>query len=470
MTESPQHECGVVAIFSPGKDISNDLYYSLIALQNRGQEGAGIALFDSARGGQRLHKDVGLVNAVLTPKIIEEMTGDIGTGHVRYGTTGKTSPENTQPFMLLSDLGPFALSKNGNIFNASELRCEVESQGVVLASTSDSEVFGQAVALSPGATYVDKIRNAAKRVKGAYSFAIATPDKIFAARDPHGIWPLSLGKINGSGYIVASESNGIERIGGKVLREVENGEILTISKDGIESDFMDQKREALCSFEYFYFSDPYSKHLGRRVENARFEMGKSLAEEHFFKADWIIPVPETARPAAEGYALASGIPVRGALTRNRWLGRTFIEPSQRMRELAAELKYGPLGEVIKGSVINVVDDSIVRGTTTRHLVKILREVGAKRVNVLITAPPIIDICHFGVDTANRDELIAAKQSTSEIEKFIEADNLGYLSLESGMQAIGKHLENRLCTGCFTGRHPMQVPQNRDKFILEMVKS
>ncbi|MBI4036992.1 amidophosphoribosyltransferase [Candidatus Daviesbacteria bacterium] len=465
--EAPKHECGVLGIFSKDKPVSQDLFYGLIALQNRGQEGSGIGVFTDD-GQIRLHKERGLVHAVFGERDIDWLAGRIGIGHNRYGTTGSSSKENTQPYIISSDLGPFIIGHNGNVFNADELRKRLEFEGMKFTSTSDSEVIAQLIATSPGDTFVEKIKTAAPQLRGAYSLVLATKDSLVGVRDSHGIWPLSLGRINGTGYILASETNALDKTGSKFIEDVAPGTIITIDQTGVQHDNLDRKQEALCSFEFYYFSDPASKLLGKRVENARFEMGKLLAREHPLDVDWVLPIPETARPAAEGYSCASKIPVRGALIRNRWLGRTFIEPSQRLREQAAELKYTPLAEIINGQRIVVIDDSIVRGTTTRRIVRLLKGAGASEVNVLITAPPIIRECWFGVDTADQTELIAAQfqGKVDEIKQFIEADYLGYLSLEFGLQAIGPALKNRVCTSCFTGSYPMQVPCKRDKFILE----
>ncbi|MFA5933051.1 MAG: amidophosphoribosyltransferase [Microgenomates group bacterium] len=463
--ESPQHECGVIGIFSPGKEVSQEIFYGLIALQNRGQEGSGIATVDE-NGKIYLRKDEGLVYAVYSKDDIASLKGSIGVGHNRYGITGKSSKENAHPFLVDSDIGPFAFVHNGNIHNTLELRKELAENGVKFDSSTDSEVVAQLIAKSSAKTMVGKIKEAAPKIKGAYSCLIANKDSLIGFKDPRGVWPLSIGRFNGNGYIVASETNGIEKAGGSNCEDINAGEIVVIDREGARYDSLGREQESLCSFEYYYFCDPYSKLLGRRVENARFDMGVALAEEHSFDADWIIPVPETARPAAEGYAFASKIPVRSALIRNRWLGRTFIEPSQRLRELAAELKYGSLPEIIEGKKIIVIDDTIVRGTTTKKLVKLVRNAGAKEVSVLSTAPPIRGVCWDGVDTADLSELIAANKSIEEIRAFIGADHLGYLSLEAGIKAIGLNLKDRLCISCFTGQYRMQIPNGRDKFILE----
>ena len=463
--ESPKHECGVVGIYSPGYPVSKDLYYGLIALQNRGQEGSGQAVFDNS-GCVHLRKGLGLVNSVFQQDDIDGLEGSIGVGHNRYGTTGASSQENTQPFVLNSNLGDFAFVHNGNIFNARELRDELKADGVNLVSTSDSEIIAQLIARYPGRTFVEKIKGVTPELKGAYSCLIATQNSLIAFKDPHGIWPLSVGRINGSGYVVASETNCIDRIGGRFVKDLEGGDIVIIDHEGIGEDSLERKQSSLCSFEFYYFSDPGSALLGRNVEEARFDMGRFMWAEHQFSADWVVSIPETARPFAEGYAYQSGIPVRSALIRNRWLGRTFIQPSQRLREAAAAMKQSVISGVVEGMTINLIDDSIVRGTTTGKVIKQLKDAGAKEVNMLIAAPPIISPCHYGVDTADGSELVAARMSFDEIRESIGADRLGYLSLESGLKAMSGRLSGKLCTSCFTGEYSMQVPEKHDKFILE----
>jgi len=463
--ESPQHECGIVGVYSPKSSVSSDLYYALIALQNRGQQNSGMCVFNE-QGTPLLHKGPGLVYSVFNEENIEPLKGDIGVGHNRYGTTGGSSVSNGQPFLLDSDLGPFAFVHNGNIFNAHCLKENLEGQGESFESTSDSEVIARMIARSPGRTFVEKIKAAAPRFEGAYSFIIATKDSLIGVRDPRGFWPLSLGKVNGSGHMFASETNALDRVGGKFLKEVENGEIIVVDREGISRDSLGKEQESLCSFEFYYFSDPLSIHLGKRVRDARRQMGRLLFKEHPVDADLVVPVPETAWPIAEGYAEASGIPLNGALVRNRWLGRTFIEPSQRMREEKAKGKYGVLPEEVAGKRVIVIDDSIVRGTTTARTINLFWEAGAEAVSALISAPAITGVCFTGVDTADIEELIAAHKTIDMIRESIHATYLGYLSLESGMEAIGPELRNRLCVSCFTGRYSMQVPEKRDKFILE----
>lgn len=463
--ESPQHECAVIGIISPDKPVSQDLYYGLIAQQNRGQEGSGMAVFNPF-GQLKLHKDLGLVNAVYDQNDIDGLFGYVGVGHNRYGTTGSHLVCNTQPFSFECDLGSFAFVTNGNVFNAQVVRKKLESEGAIFISSSDSEVIAALIACSPGRTFVDKIKVATQELQGAYSCLIATEDSLIGFRDPHGIWPLNYGRINGSGYAFASETNALEKLGVKEIEEVENGGIVTADFEKLNFDNLGQKPPSLCSFEFYYFSDPFSMHLGRRVEGARFDMGRQLALEHPFEADLVCCIPETSRSIAEGYAFQSKAPLRSVLIRNRWLGRTFIEPSQKLRDLAASYKYGILKEIVEGKIVNVVDDSIVRGTTTGKTINIFRDAGAKEVNVLIAAPPIKAPCWFGIDTASKEDLIAARITIPKIRDYIGADKLGYLSLEGGMRAIGEDISSRLCVSCFTGKYQMQVPGRRDKLILE----
>lgn len=465
-SEHPKHECGITGMFNSGKPVANDLFFSNIAQQNRGQETSGIAVVDEG-GNILVHTGLGFASSVFTPEDIARLMGSIGVGHNRYGTTGGSSLANAQPFVMESDIGTFAFGHNGNVFNASEIKEELKLLGAAFNATSDSEVIAKLIAYTPGNTFLEKIKKASKKLKGSYSLVVATKDSLIGVRDPYGIWPLSLGGINGSGYMMASETNAIDKVGGKFIRDFNPGEVVIINENGITSDSVGREKESLCSFEYYYFSDPHSKLLGRRAENARFEMGRLLAQEHFLEADWVSAVPETSVPAAEGYAYESKIPIRHILLRNRWLGaRTFIEPTQRQRENAADIKYGVLPEIAEGKSLNIIDDSIVRGTTTKRLVSLLRKAGARKINILITAPPIIEPCWLGVDTANIDELIAAKRNVEEIRQYIGADYLGFLSLEYGLSAIGDNLKDRVCTSCFTGKYQMQVPSKRDKFILE----
>jgi amidophosphoribosyltransferase len=465
--ESPHHECAVFGIISPGHNVSQDIYYALLAQQNRGQENSGMAVFDRF-GRLNLHKDLGLVNSVFTPSDIEGLPGEIGLGHNRYGTTGSPSVANGQPFVFESDLGQFAFVTNGNVFNAADLKIQLLAQGVRFDSSSDSEVIGKWIARATGETFLDKIKAATPDFQGSYSCIISTDSSLIAFRDPYGFWPLNYGSINENGFAIASESNALNKLNSSSIGEIPHGGILIIDQDGLKFDSLGQKEENFCSFEFFYFSDGITIHLGRRVAGARFDMGRQLAREHPFNADLVCPVPETARPIAEGYAYESGIPLMSVLIRNRHLGRTFIEPSQRSRDLAAGLKYGVVEEEVRGKRVVVADDSIVRGTTTKKTINLFKKAGAREIDVVIAAPPIKAPCYFGIDTANKDELIAARFSVSQIRDFIEADNLGFLSLQGGLQAIGGSVAHRLCVSCFTGEYQMEVPLKRDKFVLEHI--
>ncbi len=466
--EAPQHECALEGISCPGELVSKSLYYGLEAQQNRGQEGSGIVTVNP-KGEFKLHKKQGLVNAVFSDEDIDYLDGDIGLGHNRYGTTGSNIVENLQPIIIDSDLGFFAIGHNGNDFNARVIREELEAGGETFVSSTDSEVIGKLISHSPGRSFVEKIKSASKKIQGAYALILATPSSMIGVRDPYGTWPLSLGSFNSHGYVLASETNGIEKAGGKFIREIENGEIIIIDREGKPySDSLGKEQEQFCSFEFYYFADPYSIYMDRRVEGARFDMGRLLFKEHPVKADWVMPIPETARPASEGFSYASMIPTRGSLIRNRWMGRTFIQPDQRLRELGASLKYGPVSEAIEGQKLVVVDDSIVRGTTTRKTIRLVREAGAKEIHLRITAPPVVEECFLGIDTAKKEELIAVDKSVSEIADFLEVDSLGFLSLDGGMKAIGTQLKDRLCASCFTGKYNRIVPNFRNKFVLESV--
>jgi len=474
--DKPRHGCGVVGIYHPNAEILSTLYQSLISLQNRGQESSGVAILND-RGLQVL-KDKGLVLQVYGwqgERLSLLETGQIAIGHNRYGTTGDPEKilQNAQPIIVESNLGQMTLSHNGNLVNSLELRRELEEKEEIFLSTSDSEVIAKLIATSEGQTWQEKIKNAAKKLNGAYSLTMIAGGNLIGVRDPLGFWPLVLGRYNEDGYMLASESGAFNFTGVEFIREVEPGEIITIGKDGLRSDFITRGKSAFCMFEFYYFSQESTIHKDFPVEQARFNMGIGLWEEHPVQADWIIPVPETARPAAEGFSYASGIPNRSLLPKNRSLFRIFIQPDQRIRELEIRLKHTPLAYELRGKRIVLIDDSIVRGTTTGRIIRLLKEkAGVKEVHMRITAPPITDPCFFGVDTATRWELAAAQYSIEEIRENIGADSLGFLSLERGLKAIAgalwEELYKKLCTACFTGKYPLKVPQERDKLVLERI--
>ncbi len=460
----PLHEsCGVFGIYAPGEDVARLTYFALYALQHRGQESSGIASSDGR--SIRLHADMGLVAQVFDEEILGRLAGSIAIGHNRYSTTGSSRIINAQPIVMSSALGEVALGHNGNLTNAAYLRAELEGQGCVFRTSSDSEVIAHLLASAPGKTPVANIRFAMTRLQGAYSLVIMTKDKLLGVRDPLGVRPLCLGTLNGN-WVIASESCALDQLGMEVSREIMPGEIVLIDESGFHSfpPANPAAERAFCIFEYIYFSRPDSTIGGRRLYPARLAMGAGLSREHPVDADLVIGVPDSATAAAVGYSQASGIPFGEGLLKSRYVGRTFIQPDQRLRDVGVRLKFNPIPEVLSGRSVVVVDDSIVRGTTTPRIVALLRKAGAREVHLRICAPPICHPCIFGIDMAPRRELIAATRSISEIRQWIGADSLGYLSLDGLIEAVGLPREN-FCLACFTGDYPVPVQLEMDKFVL-----
>ncbi|MFA4835941.1 MAG: amidophosphoribosyltransferase [Dehalococcoidia bacterium] len=463
------HEsCGIFGIYAPGEDVARLTYFALYALQHRGQESSGIA--SSYGRSIRLHADMGLVAQVFNEDILGQLAGDIAIGHNRYSTTGSSRVCNVQPMIVPSVLGEIALGHNGNLTNATYLRSELESQGYVFRTSTDSEVIAHLLASSPGKTLVDKIRYAMARLQGAYSLVIMTKDKLLGVRDPLGVRPLCLGAMN-SHWVISSESCAINQLGMNFVREIMPGEIVTIDKSGMQSFPPDRPAEesALCVFEYIYFARPDSTMGGRSIYPTRLAMGAKLAREYPVDADIVIGVPDSATAASVGYSQASGIPFGEGLLKSRYVGRTFIQPDQRLRDVGVRLKFSPLPEVLSGKRVVVVDDSIVRGTTTPRIISLLRKAGAKEVHVRICAPPIRYPCVFGIDMATRKELIAAQKSVQQICEWIDADSLGYLSIPGLIETVGLP-RNNLCLACFTGDYPIPIQLEMDKFALEAIGS
>ena len=461
--DKPREACGVFGVFAPGEEVARVTFFGLYALQHRGQESAGIAT--AHRGRVRVVTGMGLVTHAFDEDALAGLHGDIAIGHTRYSTTGSTQACNAQPFVASGDLGEIALAHNGNLVNAMAIKDELTAQGCTFDSATDSEVITVAIAKAPGATWVDKVRNALRRAEGAYSLALLTKDSLMAVRDPIGLRPLCLGKLNG-GWVVASETCALDHLGAQFLREVEPGELLVITKDGVASHHIEEpQQEAFCIFEYIYFARPDSMMKGKLLYLARERMGERLALEHPVDADLVIGTPDSAIPAAIGYARAAGIPYSEGLIKNRYVGRTFIQPSQRIRELGVKLKFNPLPEVLRDKRVVVVDDSIVRGTTTPRVVSLIRRAGAKEVHLRISSPPIQNPCFFGVDMATKGELIAAQKTIPEIQEYVGADSLGYLSLAGLTWAIDVP-RAPFCTACLTGDYPMPVQLEMDKLSLE----
>ncbi|MCJ7655726.1 MAG: amidophosphoribosyltransferase, partial [Dehalococcoidia bacterium] len=421
------HEsCGIFGIYAPGVDVARITFFGLYALQHRGQESAGIATSDGKK--ICLHTSMGLVSQAFTEDELAHLQGHIAIGHTRYSTTGSSRQSNAQPILVEANSTTIALGHNGNIVNAKFLRDELCQLGYTFATTTDSEIIANLILSSTERTLVDKIRYAMRRLQGAYSLVILTKDKLIGVRDPMGVRPLCLGTIDG-GWVIASESCAFGHIGAQFIREIEPGEIVVINKNGIRSFTENGPRKALCIFEYIYFARPDSVIQGKLLYPVRQAMGKILAREYPVDADLVMGVPDSATAAGIGYAAASGIPYCEGLIKNRDVGRTFIEPDQRLRDLGVKLKFNPLSETIAGKRLVVVDDSIVRGTTTPKVVAMLKRAGAREVHLRICAPPIRHPCFFGVDMATRWELIAAQKTIPEIRDAIGADSLGYISID-----------------------------------------
>jgi amidophosphoribosyltransferase len=442
--------CGITGIFSPNRDAARLAYFGLYALQHRGQESAGIAAADG--GTIRSHKEMGLLGAIFDEEILAALSGHIAIGHTRYSTTGSSAVVNAQPLLESTEIGEFAFAHNGNLTNTDELRAAL-SPTTVLQATSDSEVMAKAIVEAQG-TMLERIAAVVAKARGAYSIVLCTKDELFAFRDPWGVRPLCYGTLDDGGFAVASESCALPTVGARYVREIEAGEIVRISADGIESIRVtnEQAHPAMCMFEYIYFARPDSILAGRSIYVARYEMGRQLAKEHPVDADVVMAVPDSAVPGGIGYAAESGLPYIEGLIKNRYIGRTFISPDQGLRSQGVRLKFNPLVENLRGQRVIVVDDSIVRGTTTPRIVQLLREAGATEVHLRITSPPIQHPCYLGVDMATYDELIAANFTIEQIREKTGADSLGYLSLEGLVAASGRP-RDQMCLGCLTGEYP-----------------
>lgn len=457
------HEkCGVFGIYAPGEDVSRLTFFALFALQHRGQESAGIA---TANGKDlQVYTGMGLVSHVFDEDSLSKLKGHIAIGHNRYSTRGSSKLNNAQPFLVGDGERQIAIAHNGNIINAERLRKELDEQHYHFNTSSDTEVIANLIISSSEPTWEGRIRYAMRRLEGAYSLALMTNDRLFAVRDPLGVRPLCLGELN-SGWVIASESCALDHIGAHFMREIKPGEILSIGADGVKSAVERGNRNGLCIFEYIYFARPDSVINGRLLYKARQAMGTQLAREYPVDADLVIGVPDSATAAGNGYALESGIPISEGLLKNRYAGRTFIQPDQRIRDLGVKLKFNPMPSLLEGKRLVVVDDSIVRGTTTPKVIRLLRNAGAKEVHMRICAPPLCHPCFFGVDMATRRELIAARMNVEEIREYIGADSLGYLSMEGLMKAIDLPPET-FCTACFSGDYPIPVQLEMDKMALE----
>ena len=454
-------ECGVFGIYDfDGNDIASTIYYGLFALQHRGQESCGIAVSDTRgpKGIVKSHKGMGLVNEVFTPEVLTGLKGDIGLGHTRYSTAGSSTRENAQPLVLNYIKGTLGLAHNGNLINAPELRRELEYTGAIFQTTIDSEVIAYHIARERvrSASAEEAVSRAMDKIKGAYSLIVMSPRKLIGARDPFGFRPLCIGKRDRA-YILASETCALETIGAELVRDVEPGEIVTITPDGIRSDkshCLPREQEARCIFEYIYFARPDSHFDGVSVYQSRILAGRYLAADSPVAADLVVGVPESGNAAALGYSLESGIPYGTAFGKNGYVGRTFIKPGQSSRESSVKVKLNVLSEAVKGKRVIMIDDSIVRGTTSGRIVKMLREAGAEEVHMRVSSPPFLYPCYFGTDVPAREQLLAYNRSVEEIRQVIGADSLAYLRVERLGEMIGGLPH---CTGCFTGQYPLAPP-------------
>lgn len=462
-TDKPHEACGVCGLFAPGLDAARMAFFALYALQHRGQESAGICTAE--HGIAHIHKGLGLVSQIFNEDNLRTLKGSLAIGHNRYSTTGSGSRlTNAQPYLIETALGPLGIAHNGNLTNTPELRRELLQRGVGLTSSSDSEVITQMLAGATGETWAARIQDFMTRARGAYALTILTKDAIYAARDPWGFRPLCLGRLNGSGWVVASESCALGTIDAAFEREIAPGEIVRLDRDGLKSwQTEPAQTSALCIFEYVYFARPDSIIEGCSVHGVRRKMGAELAREHPVDADMVIGVPDSATAHAIGYAAESGIPYGEGLIKNRYIGRTFIQPDERLRRRKVALKYNPLPD-LSGQRIVLVDDSIVRGTTSGPIVALLRHAGAQEIHMRVASPPIRYPCFMGVDMATQEELIAARKSIDEIAAHIHADTLGYLSL-AGMQRAVPHRGNGHCQACFSGKYPIpvEVPLIKEAF-------
>lgn len=493
--EGPKEACGVFGILAPGEEVAKLTYFGLFALQHRGQESAGIATFEGAFC--RVHKAMGLVSQVFDPVNLGQLSGDLAVGHTRYSTTGSSRAANAQPIIVETRLGPLALAHNGNLVNAEELRQELEAADRHLTGSTDSECIAHAIAqaVNQGQGWVEATCQALRRCRGAFSLVIGTPEGLIGARDPYGVRPLVLGFLSRNPakqellqpqmlgilcsdgkpnhpeaqplhYVLASETCALDIIGAEYLRQVEPGELVWVDRQGLQSVRWAEANPKLCIFEMIYFARPDSCMHGESLYSYRVRLGEQLAREAPAEADWVIAVPDSGTPAAIGYARQTGIPYTEGLIKNRYVGRTFIQPTQSMRERGIRMKLNPLEDVLRGKRIVIVDDSIVRGTTSQKIVKALRQAGATEVHMRISSPPVTHPCFYGIDTDSQDQLIAARYSVAEIAEKIGVDSLAYLSWEGMLAATGRD-PNSFCSACFTGHYPIPIPEGLKRFKLAL---
>lgn len=469
MKDLIHEECGIFGIYDPTNtnDVASTTYYGLFALQHRGQESCGIAVND--RGVIAYHKDVGLVRDVFSKDILDKLgQGQIAIGHTRYSTFGTVNQTNAQPLVVRHVKGQLALAHNGNLTNAPELREKLELQGAIFHTTNDSEIIAYEIIQERlhTASIEEAVENVMDVLEGAYSLVVMSPEKLIAARDPHGFRPLVMGKMKNGEIVFASETCAFDAIGATYIKDLQAGEIVVVDKQGVRSITTHQKKVThLCVFEYIYFARPDSVIEGISVHEARKKAGEILYQEHPVDADVVIGVPDSGLDAALGFAHASGIPYETGFSKNKYIARTFIQPAQSMRENAVRMKLNVIASVVKDKSVVMVDDSIVRGTTSARIVALLKEAGAKQVHVRISAPPFVSPCYYGTDIDSKKNLIACKYSNEEICKMIGADSLGYLSIE-GAKQMAKHTGCEFCVGCFSEHYPAPIPSSQTKSQFE----
>jgi amidophosphoribosyltransferase len=454
--ESPKEECGVIGIFAPNEDVARMTFFGLYALQHRGQEAAGMAVAD----GQvmMMHKGIGFVSRVFTPETMADLKGHYAIGHTRYSTTGSSLLRNAQPFMIETIHGPLALAHNGNLVNSAELRHELMQQGVGFSSSSDTEVMTMMLARNGGATWEERIKTAMKKWVGAYSLVILTRDCVYAVRDPWGFRPLCIGLLPSGGHAVASEVGALQMLGCEAIRDVKPGEVVSLSNNALKvmQALPSVAPSAMCVFEHIYFARPDQTWDGINVHHVRQRLGEELAREIMggLNADVVIPVPDSSVPAAIGFSRVTGIPYNDGFIKNRYVGRTFIEPTDSLRKRGVALKFNVINENVRDKRVVMIDDSIVRGNTTGPLIKLLKNAGAKEVHVAITCPPIAHPCFMGVDMGRHEDLIAHNRTVEEIREHVGADSLYYLSVDGMMKAVQR--KDGFCQACFTGQYPIPV--------------
>jgi amidophosphoribosyltransferase len=471
LDDAPKEECGVIGIFAPDEDVARMTFFGLYALQHRGQEAAGIAVADGKM--MSIHKGVGLVSHVFTPAVMAELNGHYAIGHTRYSTTGSSSLRNAQPFMIETMHGPLALAHNGNLINSAELRNELMEQGVGFSSSSDTEVMTMMLARNGDATWEERIKTAMKKWVGAYSLVILTRDCVYAVRDPWGFRPLCIGLLPSGGHAVASEVGALQTLGCEAIRDVKPGEVVSLSNSALKvmQAIPPVLPSSMCVFEHIYFARPDQTWDGINVHHVRQRLGEELAREVESQlgneyADVVIPVPDSSVPAAIGFSHVSGIPYNDGFIKNRYVGRTFIEPTDSLRKRGVALKFNVINENVRDKRVVMIDDSIVRGNTTGPLIKLLKNAGAKEVHVAITCPPIEHSCFMGVDMGRQDGLIAHKRTVEEIREYVGADSLYYLSIDGMMKAVQR--TDGFCQACFTGQYPIPVDLSNVKTGFERV--